>query len=167
MSAVHRGWRIAEDLKTNYGIEDYIEKPFRIADLLSKVTRLLAQRDFVVAPRDPEEINRNAAKYLEEGIAAYKNGEVDLSIALLKKGISVDPLAYRLRYHLALIYGKKGMFYDGITELERAVDLNPKHFPALKNLAVLYEKAGFKNKAVEMWERCVHAAPDAETRASI
>lgn len=167
MSAVHRGWRIAEDLKTNYGIEDYIEKPFRIADLLSKVTRLLAQRDVVVAPRDPEEINRNAAKYLEEGIAAYKNGEVDLSIALLKKGISVDPLAYRLRYHLALIYGKKGMFYDGITELERAVDLNPKHFPALKNLAVLYEKAGFKNKAVEMWERCVHAAPDAETRASI
>jgi DNA-binding response OmpR family regulator len=167
MSAVHRGWRIAEDLKTNYGIEDYIEKPFRIADLLSKVTRLLAQRDVVVAPRDPEEINRNAAKYLEEGIAAYKSGEVDLSIALLKKGISVDPLAYRLRYHLALIYGKKGLFYDGITELERAVDLNPKHFPALKNLAVLYEKAGFKNKAVEMWERCVHTAPDAETRTSI
>jgi DNA-binding response OmpR family regulator len=167
MSAVHRGWRIAEDLKSNYGIEDYIEKPFRIADLLSKVTRLLAQRDVVPAPRDPEEINRNAAKYLEEGIAAYKNGEVDLSIALLKKGISVDPLAYRLRYHLALIYGKKGLFYDGITELERAVDLNPKHFPALKNLAVLYEKAGFKNKAVEMWERCVHAAPDAETRTSI
>lgn len=167
MSAVYRGWRIAEDLKSNYGIEDHIEKPFRIADLLSKVARLLAQRDVVPAPRDPEEINRNAAKYLEEGIAAYKNGEVDLSIALLKKGISVDPLAYRLRYHLALIYGKKGLFYDGITELERAVDLNPKHFPALKNLAVLYEKAGFKNKAVEMWERCVHAAPDAETRASI
>jgi DNA-binding response OmpR family regulator len=167
MSAVHRGWRIAEDLKTSYGIEDYIEKPFRIADLLSKVTRLLAQRDVIPASRDPEEINRNAAKYLEEGIAAYKNGEVDLAIALLKKGISVDPLAYRLRYHLALIYGKKGLFYDGITELERAVDLNPKHFPALKNLAVLYEKAGFKNKAVEMWERCVHAAPDAETRDSI
>lgn len=167
MSAVYRGWRIAEDLKTNYGIEDFLEKPFRIADLLSKVTRLLEQKDVLVAAHDPEQINRNAAKYLEEGIAAYKNGETDLAIALLKKGISIDPLAYRLRYHLALIYGKKGMFYDGITELERAVDLNPKHFPALKNLAVLYEKAGFKNKAVEMWERCVHTAPDAETRASI
>ncbi len=167
MSAVYRGWRIAEDLKTNYGIEDYLEKPFRIADLLSKVTRLLEQKDVHPSAHDPEQINRNAAKYLEEGIAAYKNGETDLAIALLKKGISIDPLAYRLRYHLALIYGKKGLFYDGITELERAVDLNPKHFPALKNLAVLYEKAGFKNKAVEMWERCVHTAPDAETRASI
>ena len=28
-------------------------------------------------------------------------------------------------------------------------------------------QAGFKHKAVEMWERCVSGAPDAETRASI
>src|SRR5678809_1714602 len=166
MSAVYRGWRIAEDLKTNYGIEDYIEKPFRIADLVSKVDRLLA-RDPHATADDPELINQNAVQYLEEGIAAYKSGEVDLAIGLLKKGIAIDPLAYRLRYHLALIYGKRGQFYDGITELERAVDLNPRHFPALKNLAVLYEKAGLKNKAVEMWERCVHTSPDNETRESI
>lgn len=166
MSAVYRGWRIAEDLKANYGIEDYIEKPFRIAELVSKVEHLLSQ-DRAAAVHDPELINKTAAKYLEDGIGAYKSGEVDLAIGLLKKGISIDPLAYRLRYHLALIYGKRGQFYDGITELERAVDLNPRHFPALKNLAVLYEKAGFKNKAVEMWERCVHTAPDNETRESI
>lgn len=167
MSAIYRGWRIAEDLKTNYGIEDYIEKPFRIADLVAKVDHLLDRRAGTAPPHDPELIDQNAARYLEEGIHAYKNGEIDLSIGLLKKGISIDPLAYRLRYHLALIYGKRGQFYDGITELERAVDLNPRHFPALKNLAVLYEKAGFKNKAVEMWERCVHASPDSETRESI
>ncbi len=167
MSAVYRGWRIAEDLKANYGIEDYIEKPFSIAEMLAKVTRLLDRPKGAQADADPEQINRNAAKYLEDGIAAYKAGQIDVSIALLRKGIAVDPLAYRLRYHLALIYGKHGQIYDGITELERAVDLNPRHFPALKNLAVLYEKAGFRNKAVEMWERCVHVAPDAETRESI
>ena len=81
--------------------------------------------------------------------------------------MQIDPLAYRLRYHLALLYGKKGMVYEGISELERAVDLNPRHFPALKNLAVLYEKAGFKHKAVEMWERCAPLAPDEATRTSI
>jgi hypothetical protein len=37
----------------------------------------------------------------------------------------------------------------------------------LKNLAVLYEKAGFKNKAIEMWERCAANAPDEPTRKSI
>lgn len=167
MSAVYRGWRIAEDLKASYGIEDYIEKPFRIAEMLAKVTRLLERPRGDVPAANPEEINRNAAKYLEEGIAAYKAGQIDGAIDLLRKGISVDPLAYRLRYHLALIYGKQGRIYDGISELERAVDLNPRHFPALKNLAVLYEKAGFRNKAVEMWERCVHVAPDVETRESI
>jgi DNA-binding response OmpR family regulator len=167
MSAVYRGWRIAEDLKANYGIEDYIEKPFRIGDLMNKVEHLLEREKGTSPPHDPELISQNAARYLEEGITAYKSGEIDLAIGLLKKGISIDPLAYRLRYHLALIYGKRGQFYDGITELERAVDLNPRHFPALKNLAVLYEKAGFKNKAVEMWERCVHTSPDNETRESI
>lgn len=166
MSAVYRGWRIAEDLKTSYGIEAYIEKPFRIADLMSKVERLLETRPGD-SLHDPERITQVAARFLQEGIAAYKAGEVDLAISLLKKGISTDPLAYRLRYHLALIYGNRGQFYDGITELERAVDLNPRHFSALKNLAVLYEKAGFKNKAVEMWERCIHAAPDNETRESV
>jgi Tfp pilus assembly protein PilF len=57
--------------------------------------------------------------------------------------------------------------YEGIQELERAIELHPKHFAALKNLAVLYEKAGFKNKAVEMWERCVATAPDEATVASV
>ena len=55
MSAVYRGWRIAEDLKTNYGIEDYIEKPFRIAEMLAKVTRLLERtHPAAAAPSDPE-----------------------------------------------------------------------------------------------------------------
>lgn len=166
MSAVYRGGRIAEDLKANYGIEDYIEKPFRIADLLAKVQKLLT-REVAEPSETPEETTAAAEKYLNEGIAAYKKDDIDLSIVLLKKGIAIDPLAYRLRYHLALIYGKLGLFYDAITELERAVDLNPNHFPALKNLSVLYEKAGFKNKAVEMWERSAQAAPDAATKESI
>jgi len=57
--------------------------------------------------------------------------------------------------------------FDGIGQLEIAIELNPKHFPALKNLALLYERAGFKNRAVEMWERAVHAAPDAVSKAQV
>ena len=172
VSAVYRGWRIAEDLKQNYGIEEYIEKPFRITEVLKAVQRLLAERDQrkkdqPTAARDPEAVSAEAEKALADGIAAYKGGKVDEAIEHLRHGVQIDPLAYRLRYHLALLYGKKGMVYEGISELERAVDLNPKHFPALKNLAVLYEKAGFKHKAVEMWERGVHVAPDDATRETI
>jgi DNA-binding response OmpR family regulator len=169
VSAVYRGWRIAEDLKASYGIEEYLEKPFRIADVMNAVTKLLTRHTSptLPPPRDPEAANGDAERALEEGIAAYRAGDVEKAIAHLKRGVQIDPLAYRLRYHLALLYGRRGQFYDGINELERAVDLNPSHFPALKNLAVLYEKAGFKHKAIEMWERCVKYAADDATRVSI
>jgi DNA-binding response OmpR family regulator len=168
MSAVYRGWRVAEDLKSNYGVEDYIEKPFRISDVLASVQRLLGG----VARATPndtsgDELSTDAEQALSDGIAAYRAGDFEGAIEHLRRGVAIDPLAYRLHYHLALLYGKRGLVYEGIAELEKAVDLNPRHFPALKNLAVLYEKAGFKHRAVEVWERCVQVAPDAETRASI
>ncbi len=169
VSAVYRGWRIAEDLKQNYGVEDYLEKPFRIQDVLSAVQRLLTRDESKPAEskRDPEYLSAEAEKALNEGIAAYRAGQIDAAIDHLKRGLGIDPLAYRLHFHIALLYGKKGQVYEGIQELERAIDLHPKHFAALKNLAVLYEKAGFKNKAIEMWERCASAAPDDPTRASV
>jgi DNA-binding response OmpR family regulator len=170
ISAVYRGWRVAEDLKTSYGIQDYLEKPFRIVDVMNAALRALTRAVPAAETshdRDPEALSAEAEKALTDGIAAYKAGDVDRAIELLKAGTHIDPLAYRLHFHLALLYGKKGLIFDGIAELEKAIELNPKHFPALKNLAVLYEKAGFKHRAVEMWERCVHASPDAETRGQI
>jgi DNA-binding response OmpR family regulator len=170
VSAVYRGWRIAEDLKQSYGIEEYLEKPFRIAEIAEAVARLLARGDASAAEvekRDPEALSADAERALNEGIAAYRAGHIDTAIEHLKRGVGIDPLAYRLHFHLALLYGKKGQIYEGIQALERAIDLSPRHFAALKNLAVLYEKAGFRNKAVEMWERCAAVAPDERARASI
>ena len=174
ISAVYRGWRIAEDLKQNYGVDEYFEKPFKITELLDAVQRLLARDDGAdrtgapgAGARDPDYLSAEAENALNAGIAAYKAGKTDEAIEQLRRGIAIDPLSYRLRFHVALLYGKKGRVYDGIQELERAIELNPRHFPALKNLAVLYEKACFKNKAVETWERSLAAAPDDDTRATI
>ncbi len=167
VSAVYRGWRIAEDLKQNYGVEEYLEKPFRITAILEAVTRLLPLGPAAGPARDPDHLSADAEKALRDGIVAYKEGQIDAAIDHLKRGVGIDPLSYRLHFHLALLLGKKGLVYEGIQELELAIDLNPKHFSALRNLAVLYERAGFKNKAVEMWERCLGLAPDEETRASI
>ncbi len=88
VSAVYRGWRIAEDLKQNYGVEDYLEKPFRIADVLSAVQRLLTRDDSKPAEskRDPEHLSAEAEKALNEGIAAYRAGNIDVAIDHLKRG---------------------------------------------------------------------------------
>ncbi len=168
ISAVYRGWRIAEDLKAGFGISEYLEKPFRIADAIAAVERALDEGDRKSGSLvPPEQISSEAEDALQQGISAYRLGNLDTAIEHLRRGVAIDPLAYRLHFHLGLLLGKQGLIYEGIQALERAVDLNARHFPALKNLAVLYEKAGFRHRAVEAWERASQAAPDATTRATI
>ncbi len=165
VSAVYRGWRYAEDLKQSCGVDHFIEKPFKIAEVMSAVESSLAsERPPVEAA---EVVSGEVENALNAGVEAYKAGRLDEAMEHLRKGISIDPLAYRLHFHLGLLYGRTGQVFEAISELETAVEINSHHFPAVKNLAILYQKAGFKNKAVEMWQRGLTMAPDEETRQSI
>jgi DNA-binding response OmpR family regulator len=167
VSAVYRGWRYAEDLKQSCGVDHYIEKPFRIADVLRAVESALAQGEAQGKSEQGVEMSRDAELALEAGVAAYKAGRLDEAVEHLKRGVGIDSLAFRLHFHLGLLYGKKGQVYEAISELETAVEINSRYFPAVKNLAILYQKAGFRNKAAEMWERALVLAPDDTTRQSI
>jgi len=164
VSAVYRGWRYAEDLKQSCGVDHFIEKPFRIADVVQIVEECLSPG--TGKPERPD-VSGEAEEALNAGVAAYKAGRLDEAISHLSRGIDIDPLAYRLHFHLGLLYGKKGQVYDAISELETAVKINSQQFAAVKNLAILYQKAGFRNKAVETWERALTLAADDPTRASI
>ena len=164
VSAVYRGWRIAEDVKQSYNVDAYIEKPFRVADVLAAVEEGLLKKQERV---DPDRISSEAERLLNEGVAAYKAGDLDKATELLEAGTKVDPLAYRLRFHLGLLYGKRGQVYDAIQELERALEIQGKHFASVKNLAILYQQAGFRNRAVEAWERALHLAPDEDTKKTV
>lgn len=169
VSAVYRGWRYAEDLKQSFSVDHYIEKPFRISEILNAVEDCLHKLEGRAPPEraDPERISEEAERALNAGVEAYKAGRLQEAVEQLKRGVGIDPLAYRLHFHLGLLYGKTGQVYEAISELETAVEINSKHFPAVKNLAVLYQKAGFRNKAAETWERALKLAPDDATRQSI
>jgi DNA-binding response OmpR family regulator len=164
ISAVYRGWRFAEDVRQSYGVDAYLEKPFKMSELVAAVETALSHRP---APSSVENISADAEKKLSQGIEAYQKGDIATAIEHLREGTHIDPLAYRLHFHLGLLYGKQGRVYDAIQELQTALDINGNHFPALKNLAVLYQKAGFRNKAIEAWERALRVAPDDPTRQSI
>jgi DNA-binding response OmpR family regulator len=166
VSAVYRGWRYAEDLKSTCGVDHYLEKPFRIAEVMRAVEDCLrfGQEG---KPGQARDISQEAEEALNDGVAAYRAGRLDEAVEHLRRGIGVDPLAYRLHYHLGLLYGKRGQVYEAISELETALEINGRHFAAVKNLAVLYQKAGFRYKAVEMWQRALSLAPDEPTRQSI
>lgn len=167
ISAVYRGWRYAEDVKSSYGVDVYIEKPFRIADILKAIDEVASKQPKPAPATEGGNASSQAEACLAAGVAAYQAGDIDGAIEHLKRGIGIDPLAYRMHFHLALLCGKKGLLYEAIQHLERALDINPRHFPAMKNLAVLYQKAGFRNKAIETWERAIAVAPDEATRQSI
>jgi CheY-like chemotaxis protein len=166
VSAIYRGWRFAEDLKASYGVEAFLEKPFKIAEVLAAVERAAEGR--TPDGTDGDALSDDARAALTAGIDAFKAGDLDSAIEHLKRGVRIDPLAFRLHYHLGLLYGRRdNNIFEAIQALETAVDLAPKNFPALKNLAVLYQRAGFKHKAVEMWERALGSAPDDETKRGI
>ena len=166
VSAIYRGWRVAEDLKSSYGVETFLEKPFKIGDVLLHVERALAGRTSEV-PETDDMLGREAGRALELGMEAYRNGDIDQAIEQLRRGLGIDPLSFQLHYHLGLLLGRRDDVFDAIHELETAVDLQSRNFSAIKNLAVLYQRAGFKHKAIEMWERSLSAAPDEETRQGI
>ena len=165
VSAIYRGWRVAEDLKNSYGVEAFLEKPFKIGEVVKHVERALEGRSSEM-PRD-DTPSREAAASLESGMALYRAGKLDEAIERLQEGVGIDPLSFQLHYHLGLLRGRKDDVFAAIDELETAVDLQPRNFSALKNLAILYQRAGFKHKAVEMWERSLASAPDKDTRQGI
>lgn len=164
VSAVYRGWRFAEDLKQSYGVTDFLEKPFKISDVVSAVERALDGHE---AEDESESLSEEAMTCLSEGIDAFRQGRLDEAIQHLERGVGLDPLAFRLHYHLGLLYGRREELFEGIQSLETSVDLSPRNFSALKNLAVLYQRAGFKHKAIEMWERALAVADDEEIRKGI
>lgn len=168
VSAIYRGWRFAEDLRESYGVEVFLEKPFKISEVVQAIERAMEGQ-----PREDdgsdedEQLSGQAQEALTSGMDAYKRGDLDAAILSLKQGVGIDPLSFRLHYHLGLLYGRRDNLFEAIHEMETAADLSPKNFAALKNLAVLYQRAGFKHKAIEIWERALGSAPDEETKKGI
>lgn len=165
ISAVYRGWRFREDLKSAYSVHDFIEKPFQLREVVAAVESMVNGK--AKPERDPESMAAEAERAFTKSVEAYKVGRIDEAITLLEQALLLDPLSYRLHYHLALLVGRKGDLFRAIQELEASLALNPSSFAVLKNLAVLYQQAGFKRKSIEMWERAISHSPDDATRAQI
>lgn len=165
IGAMHRGWRWAEDQRESCGVEQYLEHPLEPDAVKQAVQHVLHEKSPDGAPS--LDISREAERALDEGMQAYRTGDIQRAIGHLERGAAMDPLAYRLHFHLGLLFAQQGQTYDAIRALERAVEINSRHFGGVKNLAIMYGQAGFRNRAVEMWQRGLALAPDDETRSAI
>jgi CheY-like chemotaxis protein len=165
ISAIYRGWRFAADLKKSYGVDHFLEKPFKIADLIDRVTQLLSGQ--ATSPPATRELSSQAQAELAAGVQAARAGDLAGAIRHLQRGLEADPLSHQLHYQLGTLYGKQGQIYQAIQALESALEIEPGDYATLRGLGQLYEHAGFPCKAVEMWERAAGVSPDEASRSSI
>jgi DNA-binding response OmpR family regulator len=162
MTAVYRGWRFAEDARDAYGAEDYIEKPFRLEDVLRRIEAVLES----TASRAPAAA-AVAEPHLARGRELLTANQLPEAQAAFEAAIKADPYSAEAHAQLARALRARGDSYSAMTEFERAAELRSGYLPALRALAALYEEKGFRRKATETLERALSAAHDDPTRAAI
>lgn len=167
ISAIYTGWNFSQDVRRIYGADDYIEKPFKIKEVLHKVEHLLEKSGGRPKAPEAEKAQRDSKRVIKLGFERLRSGEVPAALAAAEQAVRLDPFEWRAHYLSASAMNAAGRFYEAISAYERVVELDPGQFNALKNLAVLYERQGFKAKAVEMWTRALEVSPTDAVRQTI
>ena len=162
VSAMYKGWRIAEDIKSTYQVDDFLEKPFRVSELRQRIQQLTAQT--AVAPTPEQE---SAEVHFQAAVEAYRAGDYGKARTELERAEELEPFSSRVKYALGQVLHRNRQEFEAMYYYEKAVELEPTMHAAARNLALLYETQGFKRKAMEMWERALFSAPNEETGQSI
>lgn len=162
MTAIYRGWRFAQDARDAFGAEDYIEKPFRLDDVVRRIEVVLE----ATANRGPAKPS-GGDLMLRRGKELLLAGRLDAALAALGEAIAADPFSAEAHHQLAKTLRAQGEHFRAMTSFERAVELRSDYFPALRSLAALYAEKGFRRKAVETLERALAAAPDPVARDAV
>jgi DNA-binding response OmpR family regulator len=162
MTAIYRGWRFAQDARDAYGAEDYLEKPFRLDDLLRRVAAAIdatSTRSRAPVP--------SAGPLVQRGKDLLLAGRAPEALPILEEAVATEPYSGEAHYQLARALRATADHYRAMSAFERAVELRPAHLSALRALAALYEEKGFRRKAAETLERAMGAATDDPTRGAI
>ncbi len=161
------GWRTALDLETSHGVDVALHPAWDEGMVRLQLERALQQRlGEQIRLRDEGDL-RAAEELRRRGTAAYKQGQVEQAVSLFEAGLALDPHAAGLHVALAVARVKQKRPDEALVGFEQAIALEPRMGTALRSLAVLYEKRGFRNKAVDTWERTLHATEDPEKRNEI
>lgn len=167
ISAVYTGWNFAADVKRLYGADDYLEKPFRVVELVRRVEEMLERTRARPRAADLQQASREAARESKRAAELLQQGQVPPAVEAGRRAVGADPFDARAHFILGSALQAQGAVYEAISEYERVVELTPGMFGALKNLAVLYERQGFRAKAVEMWTRALDHSPSDAVRQTI
>ena len=151
------------------GADEFLQKPFSVADLRAVVDRLLAPAQ--QAPRtstavDPAHKATPHAR-LVQGLELLQAGNLDAALAALQDAERLDPFSAEVQHAIGRCHELGKQPFRAIYYHERAIELSPKLFGALHSLAQLYQSEGFLNKAREYWRRAAENASSPEMQRTI
>jgi DNA-binding response OmpR family regulator len=164
MTAIYRGWRFAQDARESYGAFDYVEKPFRLEDLLRRIEEALrsgGERPGAAAEGEP------SCTRVLRGKELLAAGDAAGAVAALADAVRADPRSADAQFQLGRALRATGDVFGAMTAFEHASEANPGHLPALRALAAVYEESGFRRKAAETLERALPATRDDAARVAI
>lgn len=157
-------WRFVHDVRASFGVAQVFGKPYELPVLVQAIRLLLEGQP---VPEEPPALGAIAEAHWSAGMKAFDAGALPEAIAELEAGLSIEPRAFELLYHLGLLYGRRDDLFSAMRVLELAAALQPKHFAVIKNLAIVYQRAGMVQSAIDAWQRARICAPDEATSASI
>jgi DNA-binding response OmpR family regulator len=164
MTAIYRGWRFAHDARESYGAFDYVEKPFRLEDVLRRIEEALRSGGERPAPAEGGEEPSALVVRAKELLAA---GDAKGAVPVLAEAVRADPRSADAQFQLGRALRATADLFGAMTAFERATEANPRHLPALRALAAVYEEGGFRRKAAEALERALAAVRDDAARVEL
>jgi DNA-binding response OmpR family regulator len=169
VSATYKGWQTAAAIKKTYGADEFLQKPFSVADLRAVVDRLLPpaqQAPSTSTAVDPAHKATPHAR-LVQGLELLQAGNLDAALAALQDAERLDPFSAEVQHAIGRCHELGKQPFRAIYYHERAIELSPKLFGALHSLAQLYQSEGFLNKAREYWRRAAENASSPEMQRTI
>jgi DNA-binding response OmpR family regulator len=165
MTAIYRGWRFAQDARESYGAFDYVEKPFRLEELLRRIEQAMVSGG--VRPESSGEAEEASSVLVEQGKKLLACGKAAEAAALLAEAVRRDARSADAQFQHGRALHATGDVFGAMTAFEHAAEANPRHLAALRALASVYEESGFRRKAAETLERALPAARDDASRVAI
>jgi CheY-like chemotaxis protein len=164
MSAYYCGPGWAADVKDSFGASAYLEKPFRMEQLVELCTRLHGGATFDEDPTGMSKLSAPAMDLARKGIEAFRRRDLPAAAESLRGALALEPGQPAVSGWLGVVYAAAGRDLEAVPLLERAGTVERPSWETLRNLALVCERSGFRRKALEAWARTLAVAPAGPAR---
>lgn len=103
--------------------------------------------------------SNNAEKYYQQGMAHYKQGQLEEAITNFTKAIELNPSHASAYSNRGLVYATKGQHNQAIADFTQAITLDPDHTGTYATRAISYTKLGKLPEAIADFTMVIEKSP--------